>query len=152
MNQNHRNASPPRGSALLMVTVLLTAVVVGTLLGAFAARHLNRWQDNLISMLTVLAYATPVFLRRTNPNFEPGLWHLGKWSAPIGWIAVAHWARRALPDAAISVPNANPATSATSTATPSLPGRFICGMRMPGRAGSGCNTRRDATTLAREGA
>ncbi len=46
---------------LLMVTVLLLAVIVGTVLGAFAARNLNRWQDNRISMLTVLAYDTPVF-------------------------------------------------------------------------------------------
>ena len=46
---------------LLMDTVLLIAVGAGTLLGAFAARKLNRWQDNMISMLTVLAYATPVF-------------------------------------------------------------------------------------------
>jgi len=31
------------------------------LLGAIAARSLNRWRDSLISMLAVLAYATPVF-------------------------------------------------------------------------------------------
>ncbi|WP_370893447.1 amino acid permease [Janibacter sp. GXQ6167] len=36
-----------------------------------------------------IAYVTPVFLRRMNPTFEPGRWRLGKWSAPIGWIAVA---------------------------------------------------------------
>jgi peptide/nickel transport system permease protein len=63
---------------LLMVTVLLTAVVVGTLLGAFAARHLNRWQDNLISMLTVLAYATPVFWA--------GLMLIVVFSIRLGWF------------------------------------------------------------------
>ena len=35
-----------------------------------------------------IAYVTPVFLRRLNKDFEHGPWHLGKWSAPIGWIAV----------------------------------------------------------------
>lgn len=35
-----------------------------------------------------IAYVTPVFLRRMNPDFRPGRWNLGRWSAPIGWIAV----------------------------------------------------------------
>lgn len=46
---------------LLMGSVLVISVGVGSLLGAYAARNLNRWQDNMISMLAVLAYATPVF-------------------------------------------------------------------------------------------
>jgi amino acid transporter len=36
-----------------------------------------------------IAYVVPVFLRRTNPDFTPGRWNLGRWSAPIGWISVA---------------------------------------------------------------
>ena len=63
---------------LLMVTVLLVAVGVGTLMGAFAARNLNRWQDNLISMLTVLAYATPVFWA--------GLMLIVVFSINLGWF------------------------------------------------------------------
>ena len=63
---------------LLMVTVLLLAVVVGTVLGAFAARNLNRWQDNLISTLTVLAYATPVFWA--------GLMLIVVFSINLGWF------------------------------------------------------------------
>lgn len=63
---------------LLMVTVLLTAVVVGSLLGAFAARQLNRWQDNLISVLTVLGYATPVFWA--------GLMLIVVFSIRLGWF------------------------------------------------------------------
>jgi len=35
-----------------------------------------------------IAYVVPVFLRRTNPEFRPGTWNLGRWSAPIGWVAV----------------------------------------------------------------
>src|SRR5438874_8909523 len=46
---------------LLMLTVFALAVGLGVLLGAIAARNLNRWRDNVISTLAVLAYATPVF-------------------------------------------------------------------------------------------
>jgi amino acid transporter len=35
-----------------------------------------------------IAYVAPVFLRRRNPDFKPGPFHLGKWSPLIGWIAV----------------------------------------------------------------
>ncbi|MET7685443.1 amino acid permease [Streptomyces sp. NPDC005423] len=35
------------------------------------------------------AYAIPVFLRlRAGDRFRPGPWSLGRWSRPIGWIAV----------------------------------------------------------------
>ncbi|HEX7537148.1 MAG TPA: amino acid permease [Dermatophilaceae bacterium] len=35
-----------------------------------------------------IAYVTPVLLRRLNPEFQPGEWNLGKYSAVIGWIAI----------------------------------------------------------------
>jgi amino acid transporter len=35
-----------------------------------------------------VAYVIPVYLRRTRPGFTPGVWNLGRWSAPIGWIAI----------------------------------------------------------------
>ncbi len=63
---------------LLMVTVLALSVGMGVLLGSFAARKLNRWQDNLISMLTVLAYATPVFWA--------GLMLIVLFSIKLGWF------------------------------------------------------------------
>jgi hypothetical protein len=30
----------------------------------------------------------PVFLRRRSDDFEPGPWNLGRFSAPVGWIAI----------------------------------------------------------------
>jgi amino acid permease (GABA permease) len=35
-----------------------------------------------------IAYVIPVLLRRLNPQFRTGAWHLGRWSAPLGWVAV----------------------------------------------------------------
>jgi amino acid permease (GABA permease) len=35
-----------------------------------------------------IAYATPVLLRRLNPDFQVGPWNLGRWSAAIGWLAI----------------------------------------------------------------
>jgi len=36
-----------------------------------------------------IAYATPVLLRRLiGDDFQVGPWNLGKWSSPIGWIAI----------------------------------------------------------------
>lgn len=35
-----------------------------------------------------IAYVTPVLLRRLDRGFVPGVWHLGRWSTVIGWIAV----------------------------------------------------------------
>ena len=63
---------------LLMVTVLLAAVAMGVFLGAMAARHLNRWQDGVISLITVLTYATPVFWA--------GLMLIVLLSVKLGWF------------------------------------------------------------------
>jgi len=35
-----------------------------------------------------VAYVTPVFLRLRKPDFVAGPWNLGRWSRPVGWIAV----------------------------------------------------------------
>ncbi|HMC70032.1 MAG TPA: amino acid permease, partial [Mycobacteriales bacterium] len=35
-----------------------------------------------------IAYVAPVFLRLRNPDFRPGPWHLGRWSALVGWTAI----------------------------------------------------------------
>ena len=46
----------------------------------------------IVSIGTVglyVAYAIPIYLRlRAGDSFRPGPWTLGKWSKPIGWIAV----------------------------------------------------------------
>ncbi len=63
---------------LLMVTVLLVSVGFGVLLGTIAARNLNRWTDNLLSMLAILAYATPVFWA--------GLMFIVLFSIHLGWF------------------------------------------------------------------
>jgi peptide/nickel transport system permease protein len=63
---------------LLMVSVLLISVLVGVLMGALAARHLNRWQDSVISTIAVLTYATPVFWA--------GLMLIVLLSVKLGWF------------------------------------------------------------------
>jgi len=37
-----------------------------------------------------IAYVTPVYLKlRAGDRFQPGVWNLGRWSKPLGWIAVS---------------------------------------------------------------
>lgn len=63
---------------LLMLSVFFIAVAFGVILGAIAARNLNRWKDGVISMLAVLAYATPVFWA--------GLMFIVIFSIRLGWF------------------------------------------------------------------
>ncbi len=46
---------------LLMVSAIILAAIMGIVLGVTAARFANRLPDTLISVLSLLAYATPVF-------------------------------------------------------------------------------------------
>ncbi|GAC1422525.1 MAG: ABC transporter permease [Burkholderiaceae bacterium] len=87
-------------TVLLMVTVLVLSVGCGVFLGAYAARKLNHWQDNVISTLAVLAYATPVFWA--------GLMMIIVFSIKLAWfptsgmedVAAFHAGMRRLPDIA----------------------------------------------------
>jgi peptide/nickel transport system permease protein len=45
----------------LMGSALALALTGGLLLGVLAARRVNRWQDTLISILTLAGYSTPIF-------------------------------------------------------------------------------------------
>jgi hypothetical protein len=54
------------------------------------------------------AYAIPVYLRlRAGDRFEPGPWSLGRWSKPIGWVAVV-WV--ACVTVLFCLPQSNPVT------------------------------------------
>jgi len=66
---------------LLMLTVFALSVGFGVLLGAIAARNLNRWRDNLISILAVLAYAMPAFWA--------GLMLIVVFSVKLAWLPVS---------------------------------------------------------------
>jgi amino acid transporter len=42
-----------------------------------------------ISVIAIyIAYVLPTFTRLLSKDFTPGPWSLGRWSKPIGWIAV----------------------------------------------------------------
>jgi amino acid permease (GABA permease) len=62
-----------------------------------------------------IAYVVPVLLRRLNPDFRAGPWNLGRWSAVIGWIAVA-WV--AFIVVLFMLPPANPVTVNTFNYAP----------------------------------
>jgi len=63
---------------LLMLTVFAISVGTGIALGSVAARNLNRWSDHLLSMLAILAYATPVFWA--------GLMAIVVFAIKLGWF------------------------------------------------------------------
>jgi peptide/nickel transport system permease protein len=48
-------------TTLLMVTAFVVALVVGVLLGLIAATGRNTWRDAIISLVSLVAYATPGF-------------------------------------------------------------------------------------------
>ena len=46
---------------LLMGTTIVLSIAIGMLLGLIAAMRPNSWRDNLISVLALISYATPLF-------------------------------------------------------------------------------------------
>lgn len=63
---------------LLMVTAIAIAFTAGCALGVLACRYVNRWADGLISVLALLAYATPIFWT--------GLMLVVLFSVQLGWL------------------------------------------------------------------
>jgi amino acid transporter len=62
-----------------------------------------------------LAYGVPVFLRLRGGAFQPGPWSLGRWSRPVGWVAVA-WI--ACSTVLFMLPQASPVTVSTFNYAP----------------------------------
>lgn len=79
-----RTGTPTRAVGLAVVAALVLALPSlwsSVAYGAVTA-------VNIVGMTP--AYAIPVYLRlRKGRAFVPGPWNLGRWSRPIGWIAVA---------------------------------------------------------------
>jgi peptide/nickel transport system permease protein len=63
---------------LLMVGALSLAFLMGAVLGILASRHVNGWLDNLISVVALLFYATPIFLI--------GLAMIVLFAVHLGWL------------------------------------------------------------------
>ncbi|HLN75746.1 MAG TPA: amino acid permease [Nocardioidaceae bacterium] len=79
---NQRTGTPTNSIWLCVVcSIILTLPALWSLTAYFAV-------TSIAVIGLYIAYVTPVLLRRLNRNFRPGPWHLGRWSAPIGWIAV----------------------------------------------------------------
>lgn len=65
-------------TALLMLTAFVTALVLGTLLGLVAATGRNSWRDAAISLVSLVAYATP--------GFWLGLMMIVVFAIRLGWL------------------------------------------------------------------
>lgn len=63
---------------ILMGATIFIAVFVGALLGLLAATGLNTWRDNIISVLALVSYATPLFW--------VGLMLILVFSVNLGWF------------------------------------------------------------------
>jgi peptide/nickel transport system permease protein len=63
---------------ILMGAAIVLAVSLGVILGGLAARHVNTWVDNLISVFALLSYATPIFW--------VGLMLIVLFSIQLGWL------------------------------------------------------------------
>jgi peptide/nickel transport system permease protein len=65
-------------TSLLMLTAFGTALALGIILGLIAATGRNGWRDNVISLLSLIAYATP--------GFWLGLMLIVILSINLGWL------------------------------------------------------------------
>jgi peptide/nickel transport system permease protein len=65
-------------TGLLMLTAFAAALVIGTLLGLVAATGRNAWRDTVISIVSLVAYATP--------GFWLGLMMIVVFAIRLGWL------------------------------------------------------------------
>jgi amino acid transporter len=79
---NPRTGTPTNSIWLCVVCSIVIALPALHSLVAYAA------VTSIAVIGLYIAYVTPVFLRRRNPDFRPGVWNLGTWSPLIGWVAV----------------------------------------------------------------
>jgi len=66
---------------LLTGTALILALIVGIVLGVLSSRRVNSWGDNLISVVSMVFYAMPLFW--------VGLMLILVFSVRLGWLPVA---------------------------------------------------------------
>ena len=79
---NPRTGTPTNSIWLCVVLSIILALPALYSLVAYAA------VTSIAVIGLYIAYVVPVLLRRLSPDFRPGPWNLGRWSAVIGWIAV----------------------------------------------------------------
>ncbi len=79
---NARTGTPTNSIWLCVVcsTILVLPSLVNT--AAYAAA------TSIAVIGLYISYVAPVLLRRLRPDFQVGQWHLGKWSALVGWTAI----------------------------------------------------------------
>ncbi len=65
-------------TGLLMLTAFAAALLIGTLLGLVAATGRNSWRDAVISLVSLVAYATP--------GFWLGLMMIVVFAIRLGWL------------------------------------------------------------------
>jgi peptide/nickel transport system permease protein len=65
-------------TGLLMLTAFAAALLIGTLLGLVAATGRNSWRDAIISLVSLVAYATP--------GFWLGLMMIVVFAIRLGWL------------------------------------------------------------------
>jgi amino acid transporter len=79
---NSRTGTPTNSIWLCVIgSILLVTPALWSTVAYFAATSIA-----VIGLYT--AYALPILLRRLKKDFEPGPWHLGRWSAVVGWTAI----------------------------------------------------------------
>ena len=82
---NRRTRTPTNAiwlAAILAWVLVAPAYWLGSIVAYYAVTAIG-----VIGLY--IAYMIPIFLRlRARESFQKGPWHLGKWSYPIGWIAV----------------------------------------------------------------